>query len=93
MKYGKTLIGLGVINILVIFSGLPTGWKKFIILGISILIMIIGWILKTVAKKRKERAMEQAAFIEQEAREEINQIADEIVADVNQHVEQEIHRI
>ncbi len=93
MKYGKTLIVLGVINVLVIFSGLPTGWKKFIILGISLLIIAIGWILKIVAQRRKDRAMKQAAIIEQEARAEINEIADEIVADVNHHINQEINHI
>jgi flagellar biosynthesis component FlhA len=93
MKYGKTLIVLGVVNILVIFSGLPTGWKKFTILGISLVVITIGWILKTIAKKRKDRAMEKATLIEQEVQQEINDIADEIVADVNQHVEQEIDRI
>ena len=87
MKYGKTLIVLGVVNILVIFSGLPTGWKKFLILGASLIVVIIGWMLKTIAKKRKERAMEQAAIIEQEVAQEINEIADEIVADVSDHVE------
>lgn len=93
MKYGKTLIVLGVINMLVIFSGLPTGWKKFIILGISLLMIAIGWILKTVAERRKNRAMQQAAIIEQEARAEINEIADEIVADVHHHINQEINHI
>ncbi len=90
MKYGKTLIVLGVVNVLIIFSGLPTGWKKFLILGISLVIIAIGWILKTVAKKRKERALEQAALIEHEVQEEINEIADEIVADMNERVEHEI---
>ncbi len=90
MKYGKTLIFLGIVNVLVIFSGLPTGWKKFLILGVSLLIIGIGWILKTIAKKRKERAMQQASMIEQEAQREINEIADEIVADMNERVEHEI---
>lgn len=93
MKYGTTLIILGFVNVLVIFSGLPTGWKKFLILGISVVIITIGWILKTVAAKRKARALEQASLIEQEAREEINDIANEIVADVNNHVTEEINRI
>ncbi len=90
MKYGKTLIFLGIVNVLVIFSGLPTGWKKFLILGISVLVMGIGWILKTIAQKRKERVAQQVSIIEQESQREINEIADEIVADMNDRVEREI---
>ena len=93
MKYGKILIVLGFVNIFAIFSGLPTNWKKFIILGASLLVIIIGWMLKTIAAKRKARAVEQATIIEQQVQREINEIADEIIADVNDHVEQEIDRI
>jgi cytochrome c biogenesis protein CcdA len=93
MKYGTTLITLGIVNVLVIFSGLPTGWKKILIIIASALVIIIGLIFRTVAKKRKERAAQQAAVIEQEAREEINALANEIAADVNQHVHDEMDRI
>jgi type VI protein secretion system component VasK len=93
MKYGKILIVLGAVNIFAIFSGLPTGWKKFIILGVSILVITIGWILRTIAQKRKERALAQVAMIEQEVQEEINDLAEEIVADVQEQVEDEIDRI
>ena len=90
MKYGKTLIFLGIVNALVIFSGLPTGWKQVLILGISLLVIGIGWILKTIAKKRKDCAVQQVSVIEQEAQREINEIADEIVADMNDRVDHEI---
>jgi len=93
MKYGTTLIVLGFVNVLVIFSGLPTGFKKILIIATSLVIITIGWILKTIAKKRKERAMVQATIIEQEVQEEINDIADEIVADASEHVQDEIDRI
>ncbi len=90
MKYGTTLIVLGFVNLLVIFSGLPTGWKKFLASIISVIIIGIGWILKTIAKKRRERALVRATIIEEEVQEEINEIADEIVADMNNRVEHEI---
>ncbi len=91
MKYGKTLIGLGIVNILIIFSGLPTGWKKFTILGISVIVIAIGWILKTIARKRRDRALKQANLIERDAQAEMNEIADEMVANVNDHINQEIN--
>ncbi len=93
MKYGKTLIIFGIVNILAIFSGLPTGWKRFLVTGISLIIISIGWILHTLNKKRKERALYQASAVEQEAQQELNDIADVIVVDVSNRVEKEIDRI
>lgn len=93
MKYGKTLIVLGIVNVLVIFSGIPTTWKKVVIIVTTLLIVGIGWILNTVAKKRKERAIKQAHILERESEREINEIADVIVADMKEQVDKEIGRI
>lgn len=93
MKYGKLLIILGLVNVLILFSGFPTSWKKALIIITSFFIISVGWILKTIAQKRKERVQTQAAMFEQASREELNRIADEVVHTMSDHVEQEIDRI
>lgn len=85
MKYGKILIVLGVVNIFTMFSGMPTSWKKALILITSCVIMSIGWIIKTIAQKRKERAHTQAQTIIREHRQEFEQLSEQ--------VEQELDRI
>ena len=76
MNYGTSIIILAILDILVIFSGFPTGWKKFIILVVSLILILIGWVLHAIAKRRKARV--HAAAQEIESRAKINEVADEI---------------
>lgn len=93
MKYGNTLIILSIFNILVAYSGLPTGWKKLLIIIVSLVIIAIGWLLRRVAQKRAKRTHEMVSRIETSAQPDINDVADEVAFDVANQVEQEIDEI
>lgn len=93
MKYGTTLIVLGIVNILVIFSGLPTGWKKWVIVITSLCFITLGWMLRTLAKERAKKISSKVQEIEQVAREELAEITHEITHDVSHQVEEEIDRL
>ena len=71
---------LGVLDALVVFSGLPTGWKKGVVLAASIALIFIGWIIRTIEKRRAMRAKARAQTIE----------TDGIAHDVIEKVEHEI---
>ena len=94
MKYGNFLIAMGIITIITTFSGIPTGWKKVIILITSLLVMIIGWIIYTVAKSRAKRRAEKVQAFEQTITpESYEEMAEEIAEDVAEQVEEEIDRM
>ena len=92
MKYGTSVIILAILDVLVIFSGLPTSWKKIIILIISLLLIIIGWILRAIAERRKARVHAVVEKIEHD-NVPIEQVAREIAHDVEIEVEQDLHHL
>lgn len=81
MKYGTTLMVLGIINIVVIFSGFPTSWKKALVAVSSLLIIAVGWVLRTLYKKRMMRMEMEKREIESEFKDEVQDVANEMVAD------------
>lgn len=93
MKYGTFLIGIGLFNSIVIFSGLPTSWKKFFILVFSLAIIGLGYLMRAQAKRRKERIMRQADHIESVRKAELSALTEEIAEDISDQVEQEIDRL
>jgi hypothetical protein len=93
MKYGTTLIVLGIVNVLVLYSGLPTGWKKGIIIVTSVCLILLGWMLRTIAKRRAQKIHTKVTEIEHAAAEELAQITQEITHDVSHQVEEEIDRL
>lgn len=93
MKYSTTLIVLSLVNFIVIFSGFPTSWKKFLITITSILILLIGWILRALAIKKQARAEKKASEINQQFSEPIKEIVEELAEDVTEQVEHEIEKL
>lgn len=78
MKYGTTLIVLSIVNFATIFSGFPTGWKRFFVTIISILILLIGWILRAQAHKKKAKLAKQADEIYSKYEEPLEELAEEM---------------
>lgn len=93
MNYGLSIIILSILDILVMFSGLPTGWKKAFILIISLAFLLIGWIIRTVEIRRKNRAKMRAESIEDSFLPELEKVAHTIAHDVSEHVEYEVQEI
>lgn len=93
MKYGTTLIVIAVLNVLVIFSGIPTGWKKVVIIATALVIAFVGWVLRAAAARKRQRAMQRAQGLEQELPDDFNAVADLVAHDVANRVEHEIDRI
>lgn len=84
---------LSALDIIVLYSGLPMGWKKGIIVVASLILLLTGWILRAIYKRRKERAAARARAIEESMGEDMDQVAATIASDVAGQVEQEIDRI
>jgi flagellar biosynthesis component FlhA len=93
MKYGTALIVLGLVNVIAIFSGIPTGWKKVVIIITTGCLVLLGWTLRAIAKSKARKIHSKAAAIEAAAREEMAQITEEITQDVSHKVEQEIDQL
>ncbi len=93
MKYGTALIVLGLVNVITIFSGFPTGWKKVIIIVTTVCLILLGWMLRAIAKSKARKIQSKAAAIEAAAQEEMAQITEEITHDISHKVEQEIDQL
>jgi flagellar biosynthesis component FlhA len=93
MNYGLSIIVLSILDILVIFSGLPTGWKKAFILIISLALLLIGWMIRTVEQRKKLRAKMRAESIEESFSPELETVAHTIAHDVSENVEYEVQEI
>jgi flagellar biosynthesis/type III secretory pathway M-ring protein FliF/YscJ len=93
MKYGTVLIVIAMVNLITIFSGLPTGWKKVLIILTTLCLVAMGIMLRAVAKTRAERIRKQAEQVEKMSSQDLQEITQEIVNDVTEHVEEEIDRI
>lgn len=92
MKYGIILIILSIINFFTIFSGFPNGWKKFIITTISILVLFIGWILRSIAIKKKLRAEKRVREMNtnESFNDSLDSVAEVIAEDITEQVEADI---
>ena len=84
---------LSALDIVVLYSGLPLGWKKGIIVVSSIILLFTGWILRAIYQRRKDRAAARARAIQESMAAEMDQVATTIARDVAGQVEQEIDRI
>jgi cell division protein FtsW (lipid II flippase) len=93
MKYGTALIVIAVVNLITIFSGIPTGWKKVLIILTTLCLVALGIMLRAIAKTRAERIRKQAEHVESLTSQDLQEITEEIVHDVTEHVEEEIDRI
>lgn len=93
MNYGISIIALAILDILVIFSGLPTGWKRGLVLIVSLCIAFIGWIISAVEKRRRLRAKERAASMEETFAADFEQAAKKIERDLRDKVEYDISRM
>lgn len=55
MNYGNWIIAIGIINIFTIFSGLPTGTKKLVFVVTTLALILIGMIVRAIAKRKKQK--------------------------------------
>lgn len=93
MNYGTTLMVMAIINVLVIFSGFPTGWKQAIIIVTALVMLAIGAMLRAISQKRAKRMRAAVTAIEMTERENLSKVADEIAHDITEQVEEEIDHI
>ncbi len=93
MNYGLSIIVLSILDILVMFSGLPTGWKKVFILVFSLFLLLAGWMIRTVEQRKKLRAKMRAESIEESFSPELESVAHTIAHDVSANVEYEVQEI
>ena len=80
---------LAILDVLVIFSGLPTGWKKIIILVVSVILVFIGWVMRAISMRRKAKILAAAQEIEHGAK--IHEVAHVIARDIETEVEHDLH--
>ena len=90
MKYGISIIILALVNVLTIYSGIPTGSKKGIIIITTLCLLAIGWMLHTIEQKRGRRVKDKKNEIETMMAPEIAEVESQIAHDVVDHVEHEI---
>jgi hypothetical protein len=93
MNYGIIVIVLAIVDILTIYSGLPTGWKKALVVIVSLVLLAAGWMLHVIAKKRALRVHRAVAEIETRDAPIMNDVADEVAFDVAHQIEEEIDQI
>ena len=93
MNYGLSIIVLSILDIFVIFSGLPTGWKKVFILVFSLFLVLMGWMIRTVEQRKKLRAQMRAESIEESFAPELETVADTIAHDITADVEYEVQEL
>ncbi len=93
MKYGTFLIAVSFFNFIIIFSGLPTTWKKIFITLTSLGLFALGYLMRAQAKRRALKLAQQAHYVEEMRRQELDALTQEIAEDVTEHVEQEIDRL
>ncbi len=86
-------MGASIFNFIIIFSGLPTSWKKVFITLASLAILGLGYLMRAQAKRRALRVTREAEIVERARKEELEQLTEEIAEDVTDQVEQEIDRM
>lgn len=93
MNYSTWIIILSGANAITIFSGLPTGTKKIIILITTALLLFIGFVLRAIEKKKRERIEHKKQLIESSLDTTIDQVATEVAKDVHARVSEELDEI
>lgn len=93
MNYSTWIIGLSVINTITVFSGLPTGGKRLVIVITTLALLFIGFILRAVEKKKKDRMEYQKEVLKKTLDTNIDQVAEELAQNIHQRIEQEIDEI
>lgn len=93
MNYSNWIIGLGIINLVTIFSGFPTGSKKIIIIISTLILVFIGLVLRAIAKKKQARIKKEKQTIEETFEPIIDQVITEAVTDAELQVEEELAEI
>ena len=93
MNYSTWIIILSTANAITIFSGFPTGTKKVIILVTTACLLFIGFILRAVEKKKRERIEYKKQLVEASFDTTMDQVATAVAKDVHTQVEEEIEEI
>lgn len=93
MNYGISIIIIAVLDVLVLISGLPTGWKKGIVIILSIILAFLGWTIRIVESRRAMRIKARAKAVEESNVQEFSSVAQTIAHDVTETVEHEIDTI
>jgi hypothetical protein len=93
MKYGLTLIILGLINFLAIFSGLPTTAKKAAVVFTTTALVLLGWVVRSAEKRRQKRLSAKKDSIETGMQPELSRMVDEITEDISNQVDERIERL
>jgi Flp pilus assembly protein TadB len=93
MNYGTWIISLAFINIITVFSGLPTGTKKLVFIVTTLALLAIGFMLRAIEKRRTSRILEKKQRIEELSREELDQVATRVANDLEEQIEGEIDEI
>ena len=76
-----------------VFSGLPTGTKKVIIVLTTALLVFIGFVLRAIEKKKQERIEQKKQLVEQNLDGALDQVASAVAHDIHTKVEAEINEI
>ena len=88
MKYGTTIIVLALFNLVVLFSGLPMGWKKGLIIADLALLVFIGWILREIYLRKARRLAERAKAVEASLEHDIDRVANQVTRNVEREIDQ-----
>lgn len=93
MNYSTWIIVLSVINSITIFSGFPTATKKGIIVATTLVLIVIGLILRAIEKKQAARIKQKKQVIEHAYEQSLDQVAHAIAEDIHDQVTEEIDEI
>lgn len=93
MKYSTWIIVVSIVNVITLFSGLPTSTKKGVIVVTALILIFIGLILRAIEKKQAERIKQKKQALEQTYDHSLDQVAEAIAEDIHEQVEEEIEEL
>ncbi len=80
-------MGLAIFDIIVLFSGLPLNWKKGLIVVDLLIIIFIGWVLRTLYIRKAQRIAERARMVERSMSRDLDNVAEQVARDVEHQID------
>ena len=93
MKYSTWIILLSILNVITVFSGLPTGAKKIIIVITTLAFLFLAFVLRAIEKKQQAKIDLRKREIEEVMSPEMDEVVEAVAEDVHDQVEEEIQEL
>lgn len=94
MKYSTWIIFFSLVNCVSIFSGIPTGAKKAVIVVTTLGLLFVAIVLRAVEKKQREKLEKKKSEVKEIIQPQaLDDVVEVIAEDVQEQVEEELEEM